>query len=145
MAISKTTFSGRCFCGQVHWHSTGEILWTAICHCEDCRRAASADYVSFLGLPKETVTWSGPRTVYKSSEKVHRSFCSHCGTPMSFESAVFPDETHLLAVTLDHPETYRPSAHIYWSERLPWTNIGDALPKHEKGLQVAALAGKKLL
>jgi hypothetical protein len=64
---------------------------------------------------------------------------------MSFESEVFPDETHLYANTLDDPAAYEPTAHIFWSERLPWVRVSDDLPKHPKGLQEAAAAGKRLL
>ena len=137
--------TGRCFCGAVRWQSSPSILWAALCHCEDCRRAASSDYVSWFGVERHTVEWMGPRQVYHSSPKVERSFCSTCGTPLSFETEVFPDETHLYAVTLDSPEAYTPTAHIFWSERLPWVQVGDDLPTHEKGLQNAASDEKTLL
>lgn len=137
--------TGRCLCGALKWHGQGPMLWAAICHCEDCRRAASADYVSWFGLPRDAVTWEGPRVCFKSSEKVTRSFCGKCGAPASFESEVFPDETHLYAPSLDDPAQYQPTAHIFWSERLPWVRTGDDLPKHAKGMQDAAAKGEKLL
>lgn len=141
----STQLTGRCFCGEVSWTATKSILWAALCHCEDCRRAASADYVSWFGVDRHTTEWQGPRKYFKSSEKVTRSFCENCGTPMSFETDVFPDETHLYAVTMDDVAGYQPSAHIFWSERLPWVQVDDGLPKHSKGLQNAAEAGVKLL
>ncbi|WP_339758232.1 GFA family protein [uncultured Hoeflea sp.] len=82
--------------------------------------------------------WSGPRQFYRSSPKVVRSFCGACGAPASFETEVFPDETHLYAASLDDPSLYRPTAHIFWSEHLPWVEALDDLPRHEKGLQHAA-------
>ena len=33
--------SGRCLCGSLTWHTNGDILWSALCHCEDCRRRVS--------------------------------------------------------------------------------------------------------
>jgi hypothetical protein len=57
---------------------------------------------------------------------------------MSFETAVFPDQTHLYANSLEDPSVYEPQAHIFWSERIPWMKSSDELPKHEKGLQEAA-------
>ena len=126
--------TGRCFCGALRWRGQGPMLWTALCHCEDCRRAASADYVSWFGLAKESVAWSGPRVCYKSSQKVTRSYCGDCGAPASFESEVFPGELHLYAPSLDDPALYQPSAHIFWSERLPWVQVADDLAKHAKGM-----------
>lgn len=121
------------------------MLWAAMCHCEDCRRAASSDYVSWFGVKRNTVIWQGPRKCYRSSNAVTRSFCDNCGAPTSFESEVFPDETHLYAVSLEDTGSYNPTAHIFWLERLPWVQVADTLPKHLKGLQHAAQNGKKLL
>ena len=100
--------SGRCFCGSLTWRSNGTILWSAFCHCEDCRRAASADYVSWFGVLRASLSWSGPRKIYRSSTKVMRSFCGSCGAPASFESEKFPNETHLYAASLDDTDTARP-------------------------------------
>ena len=137
--------TGRCFCGAVTWQASSPMLWAAMCHCEDCRRAASSDYVSWFGVSRHTVTWHGPRKCYSSSNEVTRSFCRNCGAPTSFETEVFPDETHLYAATLDDQHVYQPTAHIFWSEHLPWVQVDDALPKHSKGLQQAAQIGEKLL
>lgn len=140
-----SSLSGRCHCGALSWTSNGKILWSAICHCEDCRRAASSDFVSWIGVSRESLTWSGPRHFYRSSARVCRSFCGVCGSPASFETEMFPEETHLYAASLDEPETYRPTAHLFWSERLPWVSVSDSLPKHEKGLQDSAKDGGHLL
>ena len=137
--------SGRCLCAAVSWTAADPILWAALCHCADCRRAASSDYVSWFGVKRQSVMWSGPRKTYRSSPNVERSFCEDCGSPLSFETDVFRDETHLYAATLIDPTWYQPTAHIFWSERLPWIDGQDALPKHEKGLQASAEAGQHLL
>ena len=137
--------SGRCFCGAVRWQSDGAILWAAICHCVDCRRAASADHVSWFGVKRSGLSWEGPRHVLQSSKGVLRSFCSGCGSPMSFETAVFPEETHICANSLDDPSVYRPQAHIFWSERVPRLTSLDRLPTHEKGLQDAARRRSRIL
>lgn len=137
--------SGRCSCGSVTWTAADPVLWAALCHCEDCRRASSSDYVSWFGVKRQSVTWSGPRKTYHSSPKVERSFCQDCGSPLSFETEVFPKETHLYAATLDDPKLYQPTAHIFWSERLPWIELHDSLPRHAKGLQASAEKGQHLL
>jgi len=121
------------------------MLWSVLCHCEDCRRASSSDYVSWFGVHRQTVQWLGPRKTYKSSEIVERSFCQNCGTPLSFETEVFPDETHLYAATLLDPKIYQPTAHIYWSERLPWVQNESMLPTYEKGFQESAQFGQDFL
>ncbi|WP_419905978.1 GFA family protein [Kiloniella sp.] len=116
-----------------------------MCHCEDCRRVASSDYVSWFGVRRDTLTWQGPRNIFNSSKQVQRSFCKECWSPTSFETDIFPDETHLYALTLDDVSVYQPTAHIFWSERLPWVHPADDLPKHLKGLQQAAQTGHRLM
>ena len=136
--------TGRCMCGATRYAAEGEILWAALCHCEDCQRAAGDDYVSWFGVLKAGTTWDGPRKTFRSSEKVVRSFCGTCGTPMSFDSQVFEDETHLYAPSLDDRSLYRPRGHIFWGERVPWYDGTVNLPCHEKGLQSAAADGRHL-
>jgi hypothetical protein len=143
--VTDTRLTGRCFCGELTWSASSKIIWAAICHCEDCRRAASSDYVSWFGVKRSGLTWSGPQGFFRSSPSVRRSFCRRCGAPASFETDVFPDETHLYAASLDQPQRYHPTAHIFWSERVPWMICTDNLPKHPKGLQHAAMKGGSLL
>ena len=64
---------------------------------------------------------------------------------MSFETEVLPDETHLYAPSLSDRSLYQPTAHIFWSEKVPWLSINDGLPKHEKGLQAATAEGRTIL
>ena len=136
--------NGQCMCGAITYEVAGDMLWAAHCHCEDCQRAAGADYVSWFGVRREDVTWRGARGFHKSSPKVTRSFCPTCGTPMSFETDVLPEETHLYARSLSDRSLYQPTAHIFWSEKVPWLSMDDGLPKHEKGLQAATLDGKTI-
>jgi hypothetical protein len=120
-------------CGATHYSAPGNALWAMVCHCRDCQRASGADHVSWLGLSRDAVTWNGPRRTYQSSPGVTRSFCGACGTPMSYETEDLPDETHVYAPGLDDLSIYRPTAHIYWSEHVPWLTSLAGLPRHQKG------------
>ena len=137
--------SGRCFCGAVTWRLEGPVRWAAICHCEDCRRAASADHVSWLGAATADLSWAGPRRAYRSSAHARRTACATCASPMSFESDEIPDQTCLYAASLDDPSWYRPSTHLYWSERVAWSAVSDDLPKHDEGLQAAERRGARIV
>lgn len=132
---------GRCQCGAVTWRVDGPVRWAAICHCEDCRRAASADYVSWFGALSKTVSWTGPRAFHRSSTYVIRSHCNACGAPMSFHSDRIPDQVCLYAPSLDDPSWYKPAAHLYWPERVPCVQTFDDLPKFDEGLQAAQKRG----
>ncbi|MDU8927215.1 GFA family protein [Alisedimentitalea sp. MJ-SS2] len=124
--------SGRCLCGEVRYVARTEPKWTALCHCESCRRSASAPVVAWMGFAPEDVAWSGERKFYRSSEIATRGFCPTCGTQMSFESTRWPGEIHLYGVSRDDPENYVPQLHCHHGEHLEWLNVVDDLPRHER-------------
>ncbi len=123
--------TGRCLCGAIRYRAPSTPKWTALCHCDSCRRSASAPYVAWMGFAAESVLWTGERHFYKSSEIATRGFCPDCGTQLSFESTRWPGEIHLYAVSLDDPEAYVPQLHCHVDERLSWVEIHDDLPKYQ--------------
>ena len=125
-----SNLTGRCACGQVTWASDGPVLWSGHCHCESCRRASSAPFTSFFGVPRTSVTWQGDIGLRPSSAGVERGFCPGCGAQVLIRATVWPDETHLYAATLDDPSLFEPKAHFHWAERLPWVTLSDNLPKY---------------
>ena len=128
----QDTMSGACLCGQVTWESDGDILWAGHCHCDTCRRACGAPFASFFGVARNSVTWTGQMTEFKSSDgQVSRKFCSVCGTHMTYENAIWPDETHLYAASLKNPDHFKPTAHYHYGERLSWVKLDTHLEKHQ--------------
>ena len=123
--------TGRCACGLIRYSAQNSALWAMHCHCESCRRVTGSAFTSFLGYGRGQVTWVGNLAHRNSSPGVTRSFCKDCGTPLSYRSTRWPGEVHLYAATLDQPERYKPTAHVFWAERLPWLQVSDDLPKHE--------------
>lgn len=123
--------TGRCACGHIRWRSEGPVLWAGHCHCESCRRATSAAFTSFFGVPRASVHWSGPVTERLSSDgRVRRRYCPDCGTQLSYQATKWPDETHLYAATLDDPAQFEPKAHFHYAERVAWVVLADILPRY---------------
>nr|WP_170538944.1 GFA family protein [Ruegeria arenilitoris] len=122
---------GHCHCGAVRWASDAEIAWSCYCHCADCRRNCAAPVTAFIGLPHDSVTWSGdaPR-VYNSSKDVERLFCGTCGTPMAYRNARDRVNIHIYTATLANPEDAAPRFHVFHAEHLHWLNIQDSLPRY---------------
>ena len=100
------TFSGQCFCGAVRWQGKGAVIWAGHCHCDSRRRACSAVFSSWIGLPRQSVTWQGASQLYRSAADFERGFCSRRGMPLFYESARRPLETDFCTVSLDHPEQF---------------------------------------
>ncbi len=125
----QTGRRGGCLCGSVRYTVATEPKWTALCHCESCRRAASSPVVAWMGFETEQVGWTGERRFFQSSEIATRSFCATCGSPMSFESTRWPGEIHLYGASLDAPETFVPQLHCHCDEHLEWLKLSDDLPR----------------
>ena len=123
--------SGRCQCGNISYIAANAPKWTALCHCESCRRAASAPIVAWMGFETEQVTWAGTQSFYHSSKIARRGFCPTCGTQMSFQSTAWPGEIHLYAVSLDEPDDYKPQLHCHHGEALAWLHVQDDLPRFD--------------
>ncbi|MGX9357478.1 GFA family protein [Roseobacteraceae bacterium S113] len=122
--------TGRCLCGALRYSAPAHPLWTCLCHCESCRRAASAPVVAWMGFDATGVSWTGARAFYASSPHVTRSFCPACGTQMSFESQDWPGELHLYAASLEDPARFQPQMHCHHAEHLGWLEITDDLPRY---------------
>ena len=48
---------------------------------------------------------------------------------MSFSHDRFPGEIHLYVASLDNPEDWQPSRHVFFAESLPWADLHDRLPR----------------
>ncbi len=128
---------GGCACGAVRFEAVGPPKWTALCHCESCRRHCSAPVVAWMGYTPETVRWTGERKMRRSSDIATRGFCADCGTQLSFESTRWPGELHLYAVALDDPSDYAPDLHCHMAEQLAWLHIEDDLPRYPATAETA--------
>lgn len=121
---------GHCLCGRIRYETDAAPLWQAHCHCESCRRATSSPFTSYFGMADGHWRWTGETLgLYASSSGVQRYFCPHCGSPMAYRSGRWPGEMHFFAASLDDPACYRPTAHVFWSEHLPWIHLDDGLKR----------------
>lgn len=129
---------GRCLCGKVSFDYQGPELWCGHCHCESCRRNCSAPFTTFVGVAEHAARFTGAApAIYASSPGVERFFCGKCGTPVAYRSVRFPGEIHFYAASFDDPTAMTPQFHVYWAERLPWIEIADGLPRHERSVVAA--------
>jgi hypothetical protein len=121
---------GGCLCGAVRYRVEGPPIWSAHCHCQDCRRASGAPFVTYASFAPARLHWTkGKPTGFASSPGVIRSFCGKCGSPLAYEGERWPGEIHIHVGTLDHPEAIRPQAHAYTAHQLSWLKLADGLPQ----------------
>ena len=128
--MSDPTCSGGCFCGQVRFELAGEPIFACHCHCESCRRAAGAAFVTWVSFPRDgLIMKSGTISEYRSSPGVQRGHCSICGTTLTYSSAKRPDEIDIAFSTLDDTTGIEPEAHIWVQDMVPWLVVNDGLPR----------------
>jgi hypothetical protein len=129
--------TGHCLCGAVQYEISGEPLALLYCHCEECRRATGSSLnTSVLVRCGDFHIVSGEDSVsfYESSPGNRRHFCSRCGSPVFKRFPEPPNFVTVRAGTLDSDPGIRPSGHIWVSEKAPWYEITDELPRFSKGL-----------
>ncbi|MBI1250869.1 MAG: GFA family protein [Alphaproteobacteria bacterium] len=122
--MSDLVRTGRCLCRAVRFETRGEPRFISNCHCESCRRAASAPSVTWAGFTDAQVTLTGDTLrSFASSPGVRRFFCGACGSPIAFRGEAWAGETHIPVCAFDAPETMAPASDHFENERLPWAAL----------------------
>ena len=70
---------------------------------------------------------------YESSPGVIHTFCGICGTSLTLGDERFASEIYVATATFDDPGTRKaiaPEVNIWRSERLPWVETTDNLPRY---------------
>ncbi|MDM9629186.1 GFA family protein [Rhizobium sp. S152] len=122
------TLTGGCQCGAVRFAVRGPITNRAICHCRMCQKAVGSVSWPFFTVAMADIQWSrGKPSLFRSSEAATRGFCSHCGTPLTFEPV--DDTTIDMSIgALDDPSAVEPVGQYYAHERVPWFDKQPNLP-----------------
>ncbi|MGE0115152.1 MAG: GFA family protein [Steroidobacteraceae bacterium] len=131
--MSESLLSGHCFCSAVRYRC-GDLLYPpTLCHCESCRRLTGAHAVAWITVPANSLVYvQGTPAEFRSSPEVLRSFCGHCGTPLTYYNQQRADEIDITLMTLDSPEHIVPADHIWMADALPWDRPHDGLPQYQK-------------
>ena len=136
---ADTTCHGGCLCGAIRFEARGLPNGVSTCHCRTCQRAAGADSVAWVGFPLSAVTWSGGEPAsYASSAGVRRTFCSICGSSLSYQIA--DDSIDLVLACLDDPESLSPEKEIWLDHRLTWNVRNTDIPGYHEFSSTGLLA-----
>lgn len=129
---------GGCLCGAVRYESQAEPAMVAACHCATCQKNTGSAFSLNLGLPQDAVTIQGNTlATYEdhsgaSGKPFYRSFCSHCGSPISGQGDAYSGLIFIKAGTLDDPSWVKPNAHIWCCDKQPWVAIEEGVAQAER-------------
>ena len=125
------TQTGRCLCGQITYEITGDLIATAVCHCDHCQRQGGAAFSVNLIAQESQMTVTGTLSTFEDrGEKndavhVYRRFCGQCGSPI-YSALVSP--AGIIAVkagTLDDRSGVAPNVEAWCDHKQPWVNLPD--------------------
>jgi hypothetical protein len=118
--------TGGCYCGKVRFRAQ-EPIHQANCHCANCRRAAGAQAVAWITVPRASFEFEqGEPKHYRTDTGAVRTFCDVCGTSLTYEIESRRDEIDITTGSLDHPEKFPPTKDVFPEEKLPWVElVGD--------------------
>lgn len=124
--------SGSCLCGAVGFEVKGALPAADACHCSQCRRQ-SGHYWASANIARDAIVISGEDQVrwYRSSERVRRGFCPHCGSVLFWEI----EGKSMIAVAMgafDKPTGTRLDMHIFVADKGDYYDIADGVPQYER-------------
>ena len=127
------SWTGGCMCGGVRYRLDSEPYDAGWCHCRICQLFSGSPAMAFATVP------FGDWHVVEGLDQVRRvrttsfgerQFCGSCGTGLTMHVHHQADEIDFAVCTLDEPGAITPGFHIFWSNRIPWFDPGDDLPRH---------------
>ncbi len=123
---------GGCFCNLVRYRITGTPLRIVNCHCTMCRRASGAPYVTWISVKSSSFSFPKMRPVhFSSSSRAERSFCDHCGTPLTFQYKADRATLDVTVGSLDEPDQFVPTMDIYTRSHVRWVPLAPGLKRYE--------------
>jgi len=129
----EETHSGGCLCGAVRFAVKGALQPPDACHCRSCRRQSGHFWAS-TDAQKSAVSLKDEENAlrwYRSSDKVRRGFCGHCGSTLFWD----PLQRDFLAIAMgafDQPTGVMLKKHIFVEEKGDYYAIADGLPQNPR-------------
>ena len=125
--------TGSCLCGAVAYEVRGPFTHFLHCHCSRCRKAAGGSHATNAivraGSPSAGLRGEAEVTRFDLPEAASfaTGFCRRCGSPIphltrSGQAVIVP------AGTFDADPGEKPSRHVHWTSRAPWTESPGDLP-----------------
>lgn len=107
-------------------------LFCAHCHCDNCRRAHGAAFVTWVGFPVTGCRITAGEAAlrrFRTDTGATRSFCRRCGSTLFYEGPRWPDEIHVALANLEGEIDRAPALHVYVDHKASWWEIPEGLPR----------------
>lgn len=121
--------TGRCLCGAVTYELAGDLIATAICHCDHCQRQSGGAFSVNLVAHESQLTITGELKTYDEMGErgdavyVRRRFCPTCGSPIVSELALTAGVIAVKAGSLDDRSDVTPTVEVWCVDKQPWVSL----------------------
>ena len=137
----KINLNGGCYCGNVKYEVTGDILKTGVCHCIDCQHLSGGSSWPFVVVPSCELNIMGDFKEYSrigaSGKKVHAGFCPTCGSTLFGRPEIWPHIRTISASSLNDKSGFSPEMHVWVQDAPEWITFTPNLPKFKRNPTVA--------
>jgi hypothetical protein len=135
--MCMSELAGGCLCGAIQYLVAAEPIMSGACHCRDCQYVSGGApaYAMLFAKAAFKLTKGTPRAFWSVSERgnrVARSFCEVCGTPLFAENATRPEFIAIKVGSLSDPSVFKPAWHIWTRSAQSWHAVDPALPRWEQ-------------
>ena len=119
----------RCACGSVTVRTSGEPVWQAVCHCNNCKqRTGSAFGIGAYFKKSAVLAVEGKTQVYAfhsatRNDDNERYFCATCGTTLYWYTGSMPELIGIAAGCFAEDPLGEPSVTASTSSKLDWVAI----------------------
>jgi hypothetical protein len=129
------TLTGHCLCKTITFIYEGPTGKLVHCHCTKCRSWHGSPFRSRLVILKDNFKWlSGEDALvqYKSSEKVTKLFCQHCGSNLISRYKHKPTVLGLPIGGVSGDLGKLDQLHIFTNYKAEWYTITDEWPQYKE-------------
>jgi hypothetical protein len=122
---------GSCTCGKVKYAVADEFLYSANCHCSNCRKATGSAFKSFAGIERQKLSLTAGQSdlMIVGEDNGHDARCGVCGGFL-YSVVRGGEYVHVAMGSLIDTPTIRPREHIFVGSKAEWFSITDALPQY---------------
>lgn len=121
--MEQIPITGGCYCGLNHYSITKIPIDRLICYCSNCRQSTGSHSVSWLIVDSDSFEFvEGNPARYRTETDAWRTFCSECGTSITYQSDEDKAEGRIDVTvgSLDQPQLHPPTRRAFEDERLEW-------------------------
>ncbi len=121
--------TGRCLCGEVTFEISGDLIATAVCHCDRCQRQGGSAFSVNLVVHESQLHVDGEMKTYvetgenNDGEYVRRRFCGSCGSPIVSEIVESNGIVAVKAGVLDEKADVLPTLEVWCVDKQPWVAL----------------------